>query len=274
MSSPRRPRRTLVRRAATGLVAGALPLVLTGCGASLDAQTYQERTQAGATNSAVGTLAVRNLYVVPPEEGRTYEPGDDVVAVVTVVNADDEPDTLLEVTTEAAEEVVVVDDGQPGPLEVPALGTTSDRGELLLRDLTDGLYEGTYITMTLRFERNGELTVPVPVGTSGTSDRPIYTGDGEHEPALQAPAGGHHGEGEQGEDAGQEGEEDVLGEGEQGQGTAEDETGRGEGIEEPSAEGEVEDAEGSPEGEGEDGDPDGIGADEGEATEGEDGAHG
>jgi copper(I)-binding protein len=242
VSSPRRPRQTLVHRAATSLVAGALPLALSACGASLDAQTYQERTQAGATNTAVGTLAVRGLYVLPPEDDRTYEPGDDAVAVVTVVNADDEPDRLLEVTTDAAEEVVVLDDGQPGPLEVQALGTTRDRGQLLLRDLTSGLYEGTYITMTLRFERNGELTVPVPVATSGTADRPIFTGDGEHEPALQAPAGGHH----EGEEPGGEGGE------------------QGEGIEEPSAEGEVEDGEGVPENEGEDGDPDGLG-------EGEDG---
>ena len=242
MSSPRRPRQTLVRRATTGLVAGVLPLVLSACGASLDAQTYQERTQAGATNTAVGTLAVRNLYVLPPEEGRTYEEGDDAEAVVTVVNADDEPDTLIEVTTDAAEEVVVLDDGQPGPLEVQALGTTGDRGQLLLRDLTSGLYEGTYITMTLRFERNGELTVPVPIGTSGTSDRPIFTGDGEHEPALQAPAGGHH----EGEEPGGEGSPP------------------GEGIEEPSAEGEVEQGEGAPEGEGEDSDRDLVGEEEGD----------
>ena len=239
MSSSRRPRHPLGRRAATSLVVGALPLALSACGASLDAQTYQERTQAGATNTAVGTLAIRNLYVLPPEDDRTYQAGDDAMAVVTVTNADDEPDTLIEATTDAAEEVRILDDGQPGQLEVPALGTTQDRGQLLLTDLENGLYEGTYITLTLRFERNGEITVPVPVGTSGTADRPIFTGDGEHEPALQAPAGGHH----EGEEPGGEG-------GHGGQG--------GEDIEEPSAEGEVEQGEGIPENAGEDGDPDGL----------------
>ena len=249
MSSPRRPRRILRSRAAAGLVAGALPLVLSGCGAELDAQTYQERTQAGAANVAVGTLAIRDAAVLPPEDGRTYEPGDDAVMTLTVVNADDETDTLVRATTDAAESVEILVDGRPGELEVPSLGSTRDAAELLLEDLTSGLYEATYITMTLTFERNGTVTFPVPVATSGISDRPIFTGDGEHEPALQAPAGGHH----EGEEPGGEGGEP------------------GQGIEEPSAEGEVEDAEGSPEGEGEDGDPDGIGADEGAATEDEPG---
>ena len=203
MSPSRRPRPSVPGNAARVLLATALTGALSACGASMDAQTYQERTQAGATNSAIGTLAVRNLYVLPPEDDRVHEIGADAVAVVTVVNADDEDDTLLEVSTPAAERVEILADGRPGPLDVPALGTTSDRGELLLVGLQDELREGEYITMTLRFAENGTLEVPVPVGTSGETDRPIFTGDGEgEEPALQAPAGGR----ELGEEPGGEGE--------------------------------------------------------------------
>lgn len=199
MSPSRRPRPSLPRSAATVLLAGLATTALSACGASMDAQTYQERTQAGATNSAIGTLAVRNLYVLPPEDGdRLYEPGEDATVVLTVTNSDDEDDTLLEASTPAADSVEILADGRPGPLDVPALGTTADRGELVLNDLQDELREGEYITLTLRFAENGTLEVPVPVGTSGESDRPIYTGEreeGGHEPALQAPAGGHgHGE--------------------------------------------------------------------------------
>ena len=199
MSPSRRPRPSAARSAAPVLLAGLLTATLSACGASMDAQTYQERTQAGATNSAIGTLAVRNVYVLPPEGDRVHEPGDDAVVVLTVTNSDDEDDTLVEASTPAADSVEILADGRPGELDVPALGTTLDRGRLRLIGLQDELREGEYITLTLRFAENGTLEIPVPVATSGETDRPIFTGDGEHEPALQAPAGGH-GHGEEGED--------------------------------------------------------------------------
>ena len=231
MSSPRRSRpyaRPLVRRGAAVLVAGVLPLALTACGADRDAQTYQERSQAEASNTAVGTLALRGVAVLPPEDDRTWAAGEDAEAVFVVTNQDDEPDTLLEVTAEGVESVEVLVDGEPGELEVPALGSTEERGSLRLVSLEDPLREGEYITMTFRFEKNGTVELPVPVATSGRTDRPVYTGgEGEEgEPALQAPAGGHEGEESGGDEngAGGEGEEGIVGEGEGGQAEDEGET--------------------------------------------------
>ena len=51
--STRRPLPAL--RPAAGVL---LALALTGCGATLDAQTYQERNQADASNTAVGHLVL------------------------------------------------------------------------------------------------------------------------------------------------------------------------------------------------------------------------
>ena len=232
----------MTRRGAAVLVAGVLPLLVAGCGASMDAQTYQERSQADATNAAVGTLAIRGLAVLPAEDSRTLQEGEDAEAVLVVTNNDDESDRLVEVTTDAAESVEVLVQEQPASLEVPALGSTGDTARLRLVSLTQDLTEGEYVTMTFRFENNGEIEVPVPVQVSGRTDRPVYTGEegGEGEPALQAPAGGHHGEESGGDEdgAGGEGEEGIVGEGEGGQAEDEGETApRSDEAAEPDASG-------------------------------------
>ena len=231
MSSPRQPHRSarpLVRRSAAVLVAGVLPLAVSACGAERDAQTYQERSQADASNTAVGTLALRGVAILPPEDERTYAAGEDAEGVFVVTNNDDEPDTLVEVTAEGVEQVEVLVDGEPGELEVPALGSTEERGSMTLVGLEEDLSEGEYITMTFRFENNGSVELPVPVAVSGRTDRPVYTGgEGEEgEPALQAPAGGHEGEESGGDEDGAsgEGEEGIVGEAEGGQGEDEGET--------------------------------------------------
>jgi len=224
--STRRPLPPLTRPVTGGLLA----LVLTGCGASLDAQTYQERNQADAANTAVGTIALRGLSVEPGGDDRTHEAGEDAEVFVTLTNRDDEADTLVEVTTPDAESVELLVDGEQSDdgIEVPALGSTEDVATLRLVSLTEELREGEYTTLTFRFERSGRVEVPVPVRSPGRTDRPVYTGEegGEGEPALQAPAGGHHGEEAGGDEdgAGAEGEEGIVGEGEGGQSEDEGET--------------------------------------------------
>ena len=207
-----------VARPVALVVAGLLPLALTACGASRDAQTYQERSQADATNTAVGALALRGLSVLPPRTGGALEPGSDAEAVLTVTNSGQDPDSLLEVTTPAASSVEVLASNRPATLRVPALGSTGNAITLRLVGLTSQLREGEYVTMTFRFEKNGTIEVPVPVAVSGRTDRPVYTGEegGEGEPALQAPAGGHGEEHDEAEEAGQEGEEGVVDSAEEG----------------------------------------------------------
>lgn len=214
-------------RAAAALVAGLLPVALTACGASRDAQTYQERNGADNSDAALGALALRNVAVEAPR-GLSHAAGSDVEVTLTVTNADDQPDTLLEVTTPAAARVEVLAQGSPATLRVPALGSTGNAVTLRLVGLTSELRQGEYVPMTFRFARSGSLELAVPVATSGRTDRPVFTaeeGSEEGEPALQAPAGGHseeeHSEEEGSEEngaaeAGQEGEEGVVDSGEEG----------------------------------------------------------
>lgn len=192
---------TRVRRLATGLLAAATAVSVSACGASRDAQTYQERTVADASNAATGVLALRNIAVEAPDD-ELYEVGDDASVVLTVTNASEQEDRLVEVTSSVADEVVVLAGGQERDLVVPGLGSTGDFVELELRGLTRALRPGQYVDLTFRFADNGTVEVSAPVATTGESDRPVFTGEeGGHEPALQAPAGGHgedHSEGDEG----------------------------------------------------------------------------
>ena len=142
----------------------AAALLLAGCGSGQRAQTYQEKAVADATNDAVGSIAVRNIAVLGPPVGITLPEGSDAPMSVTFVNEGGEDDVLVSATTPAAASVDVL--GPTERVEVPRLTTSAAGYRLVLRDLTRDLQTGTYIDMTLTFERNGTRTMIVPVQTT------------------------------------------------------------------------------------------------------------
>jgi copper(I)-binding protein len=145
-----------------------LSLALAGCGANFEAQTYQTRTVADGTNADVGAIAIRNLTLLAPEDGQAHSAGDDAEVRLTLTNDGPEDDRLVEVTTPAADAVELQDGGgEVDAVELPRLGTTGSTVTLQLTGLTEDLVPGRYVEMTLRFERNGEVTVSVPVATTG-----------------------------------------------------------------------------------------------------------
>lgn len=185
---------TALRGRPTALAVVVLAAVsLSGCGAGLRPQTYGLRTAPEASNLEVGSLALRNVSVLAPEQGEAYDVGEDAEVVLTVINRAAEADRLVSVTSPGAEKVVVLDDGRPGRPEVPGSGSTGDRVTLEIQGLTERVGPGEFVEMTFRFEDNGTVEALVPIALTGESDRPIYTGEegGEGEPALQAPTGGH-----------------------------------------------------------------------------------
>lgn len=190
------------RRLAPVLLAVVTAASVSACGAGLDAQTYQERNNASSSNASTGDLQLRNIAVEAPPSGEGYEIGDDATVIVTVTNRGDEDDRLVEVTSPAAREVVVLAGGSERDMVVPADGSTGSAVTLELRGLTRPLRPAEYVELNFRFADNGTATVLAPVDVTGETDRPVYTGErfeGGEEPALQAPAGGHHGEDHEGE---------------------------------------------------------------------------
>lgn len=153
MSPSRRP---LARVAAS---ACAL-LLLTGCGTGLRAQTYLEKSTADSTNDAIGFLAVRNLAVLGPSTGTSWPAGGSAPMKVTFVNEGGEEDRLVSASSPAATSVRIVG---PSPLTVPPLGVSDPASGLVLEGLTRELPGGSYVDVTLSFERNGSKTMLVPV---------------------------------------------------------------------------------------------------------------
>ena len=185
---------TALRGRPTALAVAVLAAAsLSGCGAGLRPQTYESRTSPESSNLELGSLALRNVSVLPPDDGEHYAVGDDAEVVLTITNFSPDADRLVSVSSTAAEDVVVLDDGRPGRPEVPGSGSTEDRVTLELRGLTEPVGPGEFVELTFRFEDNGAVDALVPIALTGESDRPIYTGEegGEGEPALQAPTGGH-----------------------------------------------------------------------------------
>lgn len=152
------------RRRAAPAVGLAAALLLAGCGSGMRAQTYQEKAVADATNDAVGAIAVRNIAVLGPQTGIVLPEGSDAPMTVVFVNQGAEDDVLLSASSPAAASVDIV--GPAAEFAVPRLQASDTAYSLVLRDLTRDLQTGSYIDLTLEFERNGSKTLLVPVQTT------------------------------------------------------------------------------------------------------------
>ena len=148
-------------RPAGAATAAAALLLVAGCGSGQRAQTYQERSVAEATNTAIGSIAVRGIAVAAPQEGTSYPAGSTAPVTLTLVNQGAEPDVLTSATTPAATSVQVM--GPTPQLTVPGLGTSDPTYTLQLTGITQELATSQYIELALAFQRNGSGTMLVPV---------------------------------------------------------------------------------------------------------------
>ena len=167
--------RPALRRRATTVTtvvaAGSAAVALTACGAGAQPLTYEERNSASATELSVGELELREVAVEGPEEF-VHEAGETLEVSLVVINSTNEEDALVEVTTDAATSVELLEDGRSvDELTVPARGALRE-GTLSLVDTTRELRAGEYVELTLRFEGNGSETLLVPVRSApGTPER-------------------------------------------------------------------------------------------------------
>jgi copper(I)-binding protein len=162
------------------LLVGALllPLALSGCAAGRKSETYQERTVADATNDAVGSIALRNVFLAPPPDGEQWTAGSAVPGTMTLVNQGQQADELTSVTTDAG--TVQLVKGTPpatqpaGTVPVPALLPADPAYSFVLQGLSRPLRAGDFVSLTFAFKSNGSASVLVPVST-GESAAPRNT---------------------------------------------------------------------------------------------------
>lgn len=162
-------------RSATLLVAGTTVLALTGCGAGFRPLTYEERNSSTASELAINALEVRDVAVEAPEE-LVHDAGETVEMSLVVVNPTAEEDRLVEVTTDAAASVELVQDGRTvDAIEVPAAGAAMGDVSVRLVDTTRELRAGEYVEVTMMFEGNGSETFLVPVRSPDEPGEPEHS---------------------------------------------------------------------------------------------------
>ena len=167
------------RRAPRAAALGVLllsPPALAACSAGQVTQTATQEQNLG-NNAGVGDLLIRGLSL-PYPTGGVYGSGDDARLLAAVASTSDSDDTLVSIEGEDFDSVEVVDPStSTAPagssaldLAVPANGvlylSNGDGPAVTLVGLADELSVGEYVDVTFTFEQAGEITVPVPVGTS------------------------------------------------------------------------------------------------------------
>ncbi|MPY79468.1 MAG: copper chaperone PCu(A)C [Actinophytocola sp.] len=164
------------------LAAASLGVVVAFLASCSSGQITQTATHLAAVNgdgAAVGKLQVSNATLAYPEEGqRFWAEGSDVPVIMTITNNGEKPDTLRSVSTGVASEVVVEGDTIIGAQkaltvgdstkEVSEAGTETEAGEvgtatITLEGLSQDLFPGQVVTVTLTFANAGSVDLRVPI---------------------------------------------------------------------------------------------------------------
>lgn len=170
----RRP--TLLPRPATVAAALAVAVLLSGCGAGLDAELYREQPAYAGSEAVLGSMEVRDVYVVGPASRTTS-------AYLVLYNTGGHTDTLIGASTPLASAVTIVDgSARPTPvadLAIPPGGEVfldTPSAHLALQGLTHPITIGEETSLTLDFQAFGELTIKVPISAAGGYDVPLPSG--------------------------------------------------------------------------------------------------
>jgi periplasmic copper chaperone A len=130
------------------------------------AASFHGTPTTAAVGDRIGSLKVVDAFLPQPAS-------PDVAAIyLTVKNSGSRPDALVAVSSAAAADSMLMTENANGTmgllreLRVPAHGQASlvpGRDHLMLERPHDTLAVGQHVTVTLRFEHAGELTISVPV---------------------------------------------------------------------------------------------------------------
>lgn len=197
---------------------------LSGCGAGQDAQTGLARGVVDGINAQQGPVALRAAYIPFPPDG-VYPVGATVPVLVTVLNQGTTPDRLVAVSSAAARSARLTQTGadpSAAPVQLTDLALPPQNSQrigesgyaLVLEGLTSELLPTGVVDVSFRFERAGEVTVPVVVQARPEA-RPERTPVAE-EAGEEEPGGGTEGDQDDPAAGGDEGEPGLGSEGSEG----------------------------------------------------------
>jgi copper(I)-binding protein len=143
------------------VAAAALVPLLAGCEAGNNAPTLEFHYPTDATGTAVGTLSIRNVFILGAPLGRILAPGQSASLFLAVVNGG-APDKLISITAPGTATSVTVPASIPVVFGHPVF-LTGPRPQVVLTDLTRTVKSGSTIRVVLTFQKAGPVTLLVPV---------------------------------------------------------------------------------------------------------------
>ncbi len=142
-----------------------------------------QTTATGAIGGRAGDIVVRDAQITfdGPIAGDTvYQPGDNAVLQLTIVNEGDRADRLIRVTSPISRSVTITGDTRipghqvltagypPPPASTTPPGTDTVR--VVLTGLLSPVSAGFSYPVVFTFEQAGELRLELPVGNPASTD--------------------------------------------------------------------------------------------------------
>jgi copper(I)-binding protein len=155
----------LPRRLVLVAVAALIP-VLAGCEAGNDAPTLEFHAPTETAGTAVGDLAIRNVFVLGAPLGRELAKGQSASLFLAMVNTG-APDQLISITAPGTAASVKLPGTVPVTFGHPVF-LSGPKPQVVLTDLTQPLASGTTIRLVLTFQKAGPVTLIVPVMARAT----------------------------------------------------------------------------------------------------------
>ncbi|HYH26566.1 MAG TPA: hypothetical protein VD834_14565 [Blastococcus sp.] len=171
------------RSARSWTVAGAMALVLAGCGN--ETPDVDDSGAVGPDEAASEDVTVLQVQLAYPPDG-VYDLGENAELYLGVSNTGGTEDDLIDVRGPDFTDAAITVGGEPGVIRVPeddnvyvgAEGSPS----IVLEDLQTSLRSSQSIPVTLVFEEAGEVTVDAVVAAEGQTSGPFDFEDPAEDP--------------------------------------------------------------------------------------------
>jgi copper(I)-binding protein len=139
-------------------------LATAGCEAGADAPTLQFHSANSGANATVNGLQISDVFILGAPSGSAIAKGSSAGLFLSIYNGGDNADTLTGVTAAGTADSASLAAGsytlQP---EAAPTNLTGPTPEIVLTNLAQPLTGGSYVTVILKFQKAGDVTLSVPV---------------------------------------------------------------------------------------------------------------
>jgi copper(I)-binding protein len=147
-------------------VAALIP-VLAGCEAGDNAPTADFHYPTDAAGIVVGDLSIRNVFVLGAPLGSSLAPGQSASLFFAIVNTGT-PDRLVSISVPGVAASVKLPAGGVAINTNQSVLLTGPQPQAYLVNLTKTLGSGTDITLVMNFQKQGPVSLQVPVFARAT----------------------------------------------------------------------------------------------------------